>query len=581
LATAAAIDPVRVEILRHAFLSVADEMKIVLARTAHNPIIYDVLDFSCGVFDRDCRMIAQADGLPVFLGNLAAAVRAVVEDIGFDRFRPGDLYLINDPYVMGLHVNDVTTVEPVFHEGELVAFVSTRAHWLDIGGKDPGGSIDCTDIVQEGLWLRSVALYREGRLDQSVWRIIEYNVRYTKNMLGDLRAQVAASRTGQARFSEVVARHGWPAVETAIDELLRRGEQRARAAIAAMPDGVYEAEACLDDDCLGHGPLRVAARVTIARDELTVDLTGSSPQNVGPVNCGLPGALAACRIAFKAITSPDTLATEGDFAPLHLVVPEGSMFNARYPAPTFVWGPALILLTDVVVRALGQAVPERAVAAHYGSLCGFILFGADPRTGGLYIQQEPEVGGWGASPGADGESALIFVVDGDTRNLPAEVLESRFPLRLERYELRRDSGGAGRRRGGLGIVRDYRVLGHEAFMTCVMDRSACPPWGLDGGRDGAHDLVVVERPGGDRSEHLKGRRVAVPAGGTISVRTGGGGGYGDPFDRPLEAVRQDVLRGYVSLEAARDEYGVAFDPATRQVDQDVTDRLRAVGPARN
>jgi N-methylhydantoinase B len=208
----------------------------------------------------------------------------------------------------------------------------------------------------------------------------------------------------------------------------------------------------------------------------------------------------------------------------------------------------------VVVRALGQAIPERAVAAHYGSLCGFILLGADPRTGHPYIQQEPEVGGWGASAQEDG------LVDGDTRNLPAEVLESRFPLRLERYELRQDSGGAGSRRGGLGIVRDYRVLGREAYMTCVMDRSACRPWGLAGAQDGAHDVVVVERPGGDRSKHLKGRPVAVPAGGTVLRADGRRRGLRRPVRRPIELVRQDVLRGYVSVEAARDEYGVAIDP---------------------
>jgi N-methylhydantoinase B len=555
------IDPITLEVLRHAFVAVADEMKITLQRTAYNPIIYDVLDFSCGVFDPDCRMIAQADGLPIFLGNLAAAIRACVDDIGAENFREGDLYLFNDPYAQGNHLNDVTTIQPVFDDdGELAAFVSTRAHWLDIGGKDPGGSLDATDIVQEGLWLRSVQLYDEGRLNESVWRIIEYNVRYTKNMLGDLRAQVASSRTGEERFRVVLRRHGRGAVQAVVDELIRQGEQRARSAISAMPDGVYTADACLDDDCLGNGPLPIHLTATIAGDELTIDLTGSHEMNPGPVNCGLPATLAACRIALKALTNPNAPANEGDFAPLRLVVPEASMFDARYPAPMFVSVANLIILTDVVVRALAPAVPERAVAGHYGSLCGFMIVGDDPRTGRLYIQQEPEVGGWGASAEQDGESALIFVADGDTRNLPAEVLESRFPLRLERYELRQDSGGPGRNRGGLGVIRDYRIVAHDAHMTCIMDRKTCPPWGLDGGGAAEHDRVVLRG-----ESYYKGMRVPVGAGELVSVRTGGGGGFGDPLAREPERVRADVVAGYVSRERAERDYGVVLDPVTSDV----------------
>ncbi len=568
------IDPITLEVIRHAFIAAADEMKINLMRTAYNPIIYEVLDFSCGVFDRNCRMIAQADGLPIFLGNLTAAVRAVVEDVGRERLKPGDIYLFNDPYVAGNHVNDVTTVMPVFHGDDLVAFTSTRAHWLDIGGKDPGGSIDCTDIVQEGLWLRSIQLYDGGHLNDSVWRIIEYNVRYTKNMLGDLRAQVAASRTGEERMAEIFTRHGSAATEAAIAELLRQGEERARAAIRAMPDGEYEAEACLDDDCLGNGPLPVRVKAIVDGDSLTLDLAGSAPQNVGPVNCGLPATLAACRIAFKAMTSFDVPANEGDFVPLELTAPEDSMFNATYPAPTFMYGTHLILLSDVVIRALSQAVPDRTIAGHYGSLTGFMIVGHDPGSGKLYIQQEPEVGGWGASARGDGENAMIFVADGDTRNILAEVIESRFPLRLERHELRQDSGGPGRNRGGLGIYREYRIVGHDAHMTCIMDREQCPPWGLFDGKPADHDRVVVTAPDGSEDVHLKGMRVPVGDGTLISVQTGGGGGWGDPFQREVERVRQDIVAGYVGADTARSEYGVALDPETLVVDEAETRRLR-------
>jgi N-methylhydantoinase B len=579
------IDPVTTEVVRHAFIAAADEMKINLMRTAYNPIIYEVLDFSCGVFDAEARMIAQADGLPIFLGNLSAAVRCVIDDIGRDNLRPGDIYLFNDPYAQGNHVNDLTTVMPIFdQDGELAAFGSTRAHWLDIGGKDPGGSIDSTDIVQEGLWFRSVQLYDEGRLNESVWRIIEYNVRYTKNMLGDLRAQVAASRTGELRMGEILRRHGRATCDAAVEEIIRQGEQRVRAALSELEDGTYSASSCLDDDCLGHGPLEVHVTATVDGDELTLDLTGSSGTNPGPVNCGLPATLAACRIALKALTNPDVPASEGDFEPLRLVVPDDSMFNAKYPAPTFMYGTHLILLTDVVVRALSEADPQRAIAAHYGNLSGFMVVGVHPETAQMFIHQEPEVGGWGATADRDGENAMIFVADGDTRNIQAEVLESRFPLRLERHELRRDSGGPGRNRGGLGICREYRVLGDETRMTCIMDRSICPPWGLAGGRAAEHDRVIVDPATPDEAMHMKAMRVPLAAGALASVQTGGGGGYGDPLERDPERVLADVIAGYVSPESARESYGVVLEDGASAVDRAETAEcrreLRAEGQVR-
>ena len=575
---AVATDPIQVEVIRHAFLGVAEEMKIVLARTAHNPIIYEVLDFSCGLFDRECRTISQADGLPMFLGNLSAAVRCLVADVGRDALRAGDVYLFNDPYAQGTHVNDVTTIAPAFDGDELIGFACTRAHWLDIGGKDPGGSIDCTDVVQEGLWLRSIRLYNAGQLDTSVWRLLEHNIRTAPRMLGDLRAQVAASRTGVEGFAAVFARHGARATDVAVAEIMRQGEQRARAAIGAMREGVYEAEGCLDDDCIGNGPLEIRVRVTVGGGEIEIDLTGSSPQNPGPVNAPYAATLCACRIALKAMTNPHIPATEGDFQPLRLIVPAGSMFDARYPAPTFMYHTHLIVLIDLIVKALAQADPSKAIAGHYGNLFGFILVGDDPDTGEMYIQQEPEYGGWGARSDGDGESALIFVINGDCRVIPAEVIEGRFPLRLERYELRVDSGGPGRWRGGLGTIRDFRVLDHDANMTVITDRSICPPWGLDGGLP-AQPCQALVTANGHTSVHAKARYAPVLPDTLISLRTGGGGGYGDPQDRPAEDVRADVVRGYVSRQSAAEHYGVSIDADTLEIDARETEQLRAPASA--
>jgi N-methylhydantoinase B len=558
------LNPITVEVIRYAFIAASDEMKLNLTRTAHNPVIYEALDFSVAIFDRRYRMIAQSSGMAIFLGSLGTAIECVVEDIGAENLRPGDIYLFNDPYAQGNHLNDVTTVMPVFDGGELVAFTSTRAHWLDLGAKDTGGSIDCTDIVQEGLWFRSIRLYRAGELDESIWRIIRHNVRYAENMLGDLSAQVAASRTGERRALEIFSRHGRATVEAAIDEMVRQSEERAFASIRAMRDGVYEAEAFLDNDGVGNEPVPIRVRATVAGDRIHIDLTGTSPQVPGPINCGEPATLSACRTVVKALTGPNVPATEGDFAPLDLTVPEGCMFNARYPATSFMYGASLALLIDVLVRALGAATPNHMLAGHYATLHGLIIVGKD-RDGSLYIQQEAQVGGCGASPDQDGESALIYVGTGDTRIIPAEIVEARYPLRLESFALRQDSAGAGRTRGGLGIVRRYRILGDEAFLTEITDRNVTPPWGMAGGRAAQPCRSVVQRPGEPPRLDRKPRMLRVPAGTLISAESGGGGGWGDPLQRDVEAVHRDVAAGYVSVEAALREYGVEIDSVSHEV----------------
>jgi N-methylhydantoinase B len=553
--TSVVVNPVEREVLRYALIAAADEMRITLMRAAYNPVIYEIGDVSCGVFDARCRMVAQADGVPLFLGNLSAAVRTVVEEVGADELRPGDLYLINDPYTTGPHLNDVTAVAPVFDErNNLLALTAARAHWVDIGGKDPVGSTDSTDIRQEGLLLRSVKLYDQGRLNEGVRRMIEHNVRYPRNMLGDLQATVAASRTGSDRVRTVVARYGRDRVEAAIDDILAQGERRSRAAIAGMRDGVYRASSCLDDDGLGNGPIPIHVCVIVRGDGVAIDLEGTSGGVAGPVNIGAPHALAACRIALKAVTSPDLPATDADFTPLTLALPEDCILNAVHPAPTFLGVMPLIVLIDLVFRALAHAVPNSVPAGHYGDVAGFIFSGVDPRSDAAYVHLEPEVGGWGATADADGENAMINLVSGSTQNVPAEVIETRFPIRLEQYALRPDSGGPGRRRGGVGIIREYRLVGHAAEMSCFMDRSACPPWGLLGGGPGARSRVVVQHGDGDTAWR-KATRIKVEQEGLVRIETGGGGGWGDPRDREPELIHRDLMDGYVTAGGARRDYG--------------------------
>lgn len=571
---AVTVDPVLLEVIRNGFVAAADEMRINLMRTSYNPIIYEVLDFSVGLFDSCGDMIAQAAGLPVFLGNLGAAVKTVIADAGPD-FRPGDLYLINDMYTTGTHSNDVTVVSPMFGEGCLAGFAVSRAHWLDVGGKDPGGSCDCTDIFGEGLRLRSVALYRAGRRNESVWRILRDNVRNPDSQLGDLRAQVAAGRTGEARFSEIVSRFGLNTVLAANAELKRQGELRTRQALALIPDGVYRHEAYLDNDVVTDEPCRVCAAVTINGDSIHIDLTGCSGQRTGPVNCSYPATVSACRVVLKAITDPFGPVNEGCFEPLEVYVPEDSMFNAHPPAAGFVNGITDILLCDVILTALASAIPDRIPAAHYGDMAGFMIYGHNPS--GMWIQQEPEGGGWGACPHRDGEPVLIFIADGDTRNVPCEVIENRYPLRMERYELRSDSGGPGRYRGGLGHHRDYRLLA-DGFMSGIMGRSVCPPWGLFGGQSAQHG-VFVHNPGPDEKHLMTITAYPLTCGDVVSVRTGGGGGYGDPLDRGVQEVAADVRAGYVTAKQAQDSYGVVIGP-DGDVDANATAAERSIRSGR-
>lgn len=573
----ARLDPVTLEVIRHSFIAAADEMKINLMRTAYNPIIYEVLDFSIGLFDTRGRMISQAAGLPIFLGNLGEAIKTVTSDVGLENFQPGDVYLINDTYTTGTHLNDVTVISPIFVEGDLLAFAASRAHWLDVGSRDPGGwASDTTEIYQEGIRLRSVRLYEAGQLNPSIARILRDNVRFTESVLGDMRAQIAAGRTGERRFAEVVARFGRSVVEEAIAEIIRQGELSSREAVRSIPDGVYSAEAFLDDDGMGIVEPPVKVKVIVAGDTMTFDLMGSAPQCRGPINCGLAATISACRVAFKCLTTPFEPVNEGHFAPLRFIIPEDCMFNARLPAPSGVYGIILMTLIDVILKALSPAFPDKVPAGHYCDVCAIFISGVDPRTGHPFLHVEPEGGGWGAFSNRDGESVLIAIADGDTRNIPVEVIENRFPLLVERYELRQDSGGAGKFRGGLGHYRDYRVLAPSVRLTTIQERSKCPPWGLAGGKPAAYNTLVVNPDSPRQLSLQKATGLELHEGDVISVRTGGGGGYGDPLERDPERVREDVIDGYVSLEAARSEYGVIVDPLTFEVDYQATQARRLI-----
>jgi len=570
------IEPITTEVIQNGLIAAANEMKITLEKTAYSTIIYEILDYSVGIFDTKPNMIAQVAGLPGFLGNLTAAIAGVIEDLGLEAMHPGDIILMNDPYVTGTHKSDTTTIMPVFFGGEVVAFTASRAHWLDIGGKVPGGwCLDTVDVFQEGLRFFAVKAYDRGNPTEVI-KIVKYNVRVPDYVLGDLRAQIAACNTGGARFVELLNKYGKETVFQSIGEILDRSEKAVRLEIGKIPPGRYEASAFMDHDGVEKDkPRKINVALTVEKDRIDVDLTGSSEQCVGPTNCGYAGTVGAVRATMKFVLAPSDPVNEGSFRPITITVPRKTMFSAELPAPCDAYGTHLNILADVIIKAFSEALPDLMPASHYGCVAATFVYGTDPRTDKYYIVCDPQGGGFGAGQGKDGENCLIFMMDGDTRNIPIEVAESKYPLMIERYELLRDSGGAGKWRGGLGAVKEYKVLHDNARITVINDRHVSPPWGLYEGKDGATSKIVLW-PGTDKERVTEKVSYFGPlnSGESYSLYTGGGGGYGRPFERDPQLVLQDVIEGYVSLEDAKTQYGVIIDAKNKAVDESSTASLR-------
>lgn len=546
-------DRITREVIRHALVATADEMKETLGRSAYNPIINEVLDFSCGVFDALGRLAAQAAGLTIFLGTLDWAVRAVRDKRGAEALEPGDVFLTNDPYAAGgTHLNDVCAVAPVFHDGALLGFVASRAHWTDVGGAAPlSVQPDARELYAEGLILPVVRLVRGGVVDTELLDLIRANVRDPETQLGDLRAQLAAADVGARRFTGLAARYGADGLERAMADIQSMSEQLVRRRLAALDDFEADGEDFLDDDGVGGDPARIRVRVSKLGDELTMDFAGSSPSNPSGYNMSFCSLISACRVVFKALIDPESPANDGGFRPLAVAAPLGSVANARFPSAVSLYGEPARRAIDAVWRAVGEAVLGLLPAGHFGTIAGIAMAGLDDRVDPprWTTYQGPNVGGWGGSPGRDGESALCCVTNGDTRNTPAEIIETKAPLRVHRLALRPDSGGPGEWRGGLGIVYEYEVLTGGPFtVTCAVGRTDFPPFGVAGGNDGATNLVEVRRADGTLVQLKRTTAYPLARGDRVVVLTGGGGGYGDPARRDLRAVELDRLRGYVSRE---------------------------------
>ena len=570
------VDPVVTEIVRNGIIAVTEEMKTNLMRTAYNIIIYEALDFTTGLFTPDGETVSIGIGLPMFIRGMAETVKAKIRHFGTDGIKPGDIYITNDAYLTGSHLNHVTLTLPIFHQRELVGFSCCMAHWLDVGGTLGGMT---TDIFSEGIQVPILKLHRAGVVNQDVVDIIRQNVRLPSRAMGDLRAQVTAVKTGERRFLQLIDRYGREPVLAAIAAIMDQSEASARARTRTIPDGVYEAESYMDDDGIDVGkPVPIRVRVAVEGDEMTIDLTGVSRQVRGFYNSGITTGHACTQVAYKCLTSPtDYPINDGSFRSLKSIVPPGRVVSATRPAPMRWWMTYPMTIVDTIFKALAPAIPDRVIAGHHADLLVAACHGINPKTHEFFIANfGPLGGGWGAKRNEDGVSGTVCINDGDTHNGPNEQAEAKFPLVVESYALVADSGGAGRHRGGLGVERVIRARTNMTMNTQI-ERAHCRPWGLDGGLEATGNAVAL-RLGGTWKTDFPNAKVLVAqlkAGDAFRIRSGGGGGYGSPLDRPVADVQQDVRQGYVTVKAAAELYGVVIDADTHEVDAAATERLRA------
>jgi N-methylhydantoinase B len=555
------LDPATFEVVKNALYAAAEEMKVVLAKTAYSPLLKVAGDYSCGLFDAQGEMVAQGPDLPIHLGSMPLAVKAVIR--AFPRFEPGDVFIHNDPYFGGSHLPDVNVVTPAFHDGLLLGFACVRAHWPDIGSGTPGSYGATTEIYGEGLRLPPVRLYAAGVLNRDVEQIIFTNVRTPEERRGDLRAQIAANLRGTTRLGELARKHGAPRLLAIMQEVMDYSERMMRAALGALPDGTTTFE----DFCDGDGIIEegdkedaifhIRMQVTKQGDRLIVDFAGTDTQVPGPMNAPLAVTASGIYTAIKMIADPRDLVppNSGCWRPVELCAEPGTVVNAALPAPVVYANHEIShRVADMLFGAMAGLAPSRVMACSQGTSAILTLGGVDHRSGDRYVSYETIKGGFGARPTKDGITGVAAGIS-NTMNTPIEILEMSFPVRVERYEIVPDTGGIGRHRGGCGVERVWRILGNPSQVSVCLERTKSAPFGLAGGGAGGAGRIAVIGPDGNERELCSKGAFTAPPGAQISLRAPGAGGYGLSGERDRDRLRDDVVNGYVSVDSAVAEYG--------------------------
>jgi len=579
------LDPVTFEVLRSLFEYTCARMSQILQKTSFSPILYDMVDFSNAIYDADLQLLGQAANCPVHLAAMHFSARAAGKRFGLDTLKEGDVIVLNDPYEGGTHLNDITFTMPIFYRGRILGFAVSRGHWTDVGGGAAGGQAFGTHIAAEGLRLPPIKLFENYTINEDFRRIITNNTRTPQYVEGDIQAHLGALRAAEAELQRAAERYGEETVRLAMKEVITYTERMTRKAIAEIPDGVYEGEDYADTDGFSDEPIRIKVKLSVAGDEITVDFTGTDPTVTGAINSPMANTYSAVYYSLKFFLSPDAPANGGMFAPIKVVLPDNCWLNAKWPSPTIACTTLTSSkITSAIWQALAKAIPQRAVASTFAECNWFVCAVKDPASGYLSVFSDLPAGGWGGTPYADGMSVTMDPL-GNCMNLPAETAELLFPVVYEAFDLRPESAGAGKHRGGFGARLQIRFLGDaELSMETARTREGSP--GVNSGaRSPAQRLIKVDRNQkkvtiGGWADNGQWQKCLLAAyrfapGERFLFESTGGGGWGNPLEREVAKVLDDVLDEYLSIETACEVYGVVIDPKTLKLDDAATQALRA------
>jgi len=544
-------DPITQEIIQNSLQAAADEMFAAMKKTAMSSIIYEVLDMGTGILDHRGELACSGAGIPAFVGVLDKAVKVIISRADPATIRPGDVYATNDPYYGGVtHLNDIIVAMPVFVDGTLIAWTANIAHNSDVGGMAPGSLTGAaTEIWQEGLRLPAIKIIDAGTPIAPVFDIIKVNSRMPDVLEGDVWAAIASVRIGAKRLQDMARKYGLATFQRAMTAFMDYGETVSRKAMSGLPKGIFELSEEQDDGTIYH------VRITISDDVFEVDLRNNPDQSKGPVNTTRDGVMVSCQMLFKSLTDPYSPANEGSFRPIRLLTREGSVFHVKEPGPIGFYYEIELRVYDLMWRCLAAHIPQRLASGHFASVCGTFIGGIHPDTGRQYTIIEPQIGGWGARKGADGNSAMFCGFHGETYNCPAEINEARNGVMVDQMALNTGPGGEGQWTGGRGIIMDYRVRAENGYLTAGYTRSKFPAWAMEGGREGSGNIVEFRPTDGPPTRYAFVSGLATRQGDVIRVITGNGGGFGEPRDRDPALVAMDIKNGLITPAQARSIYG--------------------------
>jgi N-methylhydantoinase B len=571
-----AMDPVTLEIINNRLRFISKEMVITLTRTAYSSVIYDGHDCSAGIFDAKGQLLTLDAGIPFHISAMPFSVRAVLQQFEAD-IHAGDLFITNDPSSGGTHLPDMLIIMPVFHADRLVFFAAARGHWTDVGGSTPGSlSGKASELIQEGLVIPPIKLFERGKLNQPLANLLFSNMRMRDVRFGDMMSQTAACRHAEKACLELIQKYGVDTAEQCGEEIISRTEKNLRRKLRTLPQGMHYYEDYLDNDGFSREARRIKVAIVAQEGSLSIDFTGSSRQSKGPLNCTVSTTHGAVAIAAKIILDPTGVPNEGLFRLIKINAPMGSMLNPNPGAPTGGFTEVGYRVVYCIIGALASSLPNQVSGCDYGTVNHTYISGNDDATGHSFIHYEYPPGGNGGCHSMDGPNGMRGPISGNTSMQSNELVESLNPLRSSYATLRADSGGPGKFRGGLGLVRRVEILSKEAFLSTVTDRSAIPPFGVYGGLSGRGQEWSVIRNGVQRLLPYDGKvsRFKLKKGDIVSSLTAGGGGYGDPLERNAEAVQRDVVEGYISKESCRNVYGVVLKAKDLRVDRTATRKQR-------